>query len=857
MTARRQLVILLLGAACAQPPRTDPAPRPALEPPTHVDTVARLPDREVLDTMVSYRIPGFREGALVTWAPQPPGTPHAERERTYDLQHQTVRVRFDWDRRAVVGSTTLRVAALAGTAPLSSVAIDAVGMTIVRVTGGGGRALRHDYDGRVLTVHLAAPIRAGARTTVTVDYETVRPPKGAYFIDRRRVVWTQGETEDTRYWVPTYDYPNDKTTWEFFVRTPANEKALSNGRLVASRRVGDEVEWHWRLEQPASTYLMSVVTGDYVVLQDTWRTVPIGYWVYPDSVQAAWRGFGKTPLMVELFTSRTRVEYPWVKYDQIVAPDFIFGGMENVTASTQADDRILHPSWAAPQALMSAEDLVAHELAHQWYGNLLTTRDWSNIWLNEGFARMFEAIWQEEHRGADEGAYKRLVAREQSIAADLAARRPLVYDRWVTDPLELFFSGHIYPKGAAVLQMLRRDLGDSLFWNGINRYTDGHRFGSVVSEDLQRAFERASGEDLSQFFRQWVYGAGFPAFRVAYAYDSLARRLSLQARQVQPRDSLTGWFHYDVEIEILTDSGPVWVMLPVRDSLARATVPMRYPPRSIRWDKGGWMLHVTDFPRPTVMLAYQLAHDDDIIGRIEAAELLADRGGEPMAVVALARAVRDDPFWGVRARTAGALGRLAAAPEATYALIDATRDPDARVRQAAAASLQGAPVELVVSHLRELMTSDSSLYVRRAAVRSLAVLEPEAALSEIRGMLERDSWLDMERSAAMEALALVQRPEAWDLAIRHLDKTTHRATRIAAIGTLTAGAAGREIEGTRALLPLLESDDMFIRITAAQAIARLGRAEAIPALERRLSTEAEGRVITQLEAALNALRGSR
>jgi aminopeptidase N len=370
--------------------------------------------------------------------------PHGERPRTFDLQHQVVRVAFDWPRHAVVGETTLRVAPLAST--LREVALDAVGMRIVDVRTASGAALRHDYDGRTLVVHLAAPLAVGRTTSVVVRYEAVAPKKGAYFVDRRHVVWTQGETEDTRYWVPTWDYPSDKTTWELYIRVPKREKALSNGRLAGTRTLaGGDVEWHWVQDRPASTYLMTAVTGDYVVLQDKWKDVPVGYWTYPDSVQAAWRGFSKTPRMIDYFWTRTGVAYPWTKYDQVVAPDYIFGGMENVSATTQTDE-MLHPAWAEPQA--NADGLVAHELGHQWYGDLLTTREWAHVWLNEGFATFMEQSFLEHDRGADEGALERATAQQDVIDADTRTRRPLVFDRWVTDPLELFFSGHIYPKGA-------------------------------------------------------------------------------------------------------------------------------------------------------------------------------------------------------------------------------------------------------------------------------------------------------------------------------------------------------------------------------------------------------------------------
>jgi len=254
---RSVIALALLLASCARAPRVAdlPAPptAPVLVPP--VDTAPPPPD-----TMISYRVPAFRPDPLIAWGPTPPGESHAERQRGYDLQHQDTRVRFDWTRHAVVGSTTIRVAAL--DSGLSTLVLDAVDMKIAGVRTPAGAALEHRYDGRMLSVALKPRLAARARATIVVDYETVRPKKGVYFVARRHTVWTQGETEDTRYWVPTYDFPNDKTTWEFRVTTDRNERALSNGRLVSSRPVANGIEWHWSQSKPASTYLMSVVTGD-------------------------------------------------------------------------------------------------------------------------------------------------------------------------------------------------------------------------------------------------------------------------------------------------------------------------------------------------------------------------------------------------------------------------------------------------------------------------------------------------------------------------------------------------------------------------------------------------------------------
>ncbi|MFL5561990.1 MAG: M1 family aminopeptidase [Gemmatimonadaceae bacterium] len=845
------LAALTLGAAACGGSRPAPVPAPVTAPaPTPAAPVAAAPAPAVPDTMRSYAVPGFRTDTMISWGPLPQGSPHPERARVYDLQHQVVHVRFDWSRHAVVGSTTIRLAAL--DKPLTAIPLDAVGMTIQRVASPNGARLKYDYDGSTLTVKLPGTLRPGSSTTFVVDYESVRPKKGAYFIDRRHVVWTQGETEDNRYWIPTWDFPNDKTTWEFYIQTDTNEKALSNGALRGQRRVGNQIEWHWVLDQPNSTYLMTAATGDYVVLQDKWRNVPVGYWTYPDSVDATWRGMGKTPRMIELFSNRTGVDYPFAKYDQVNAPDYIFGGMENVTATTQADDDILHPAWAEPQA--NAEGLVSHELGHQWYGDYLTTRDWSHIWLNEGFATFMEQTWTEFGMGPDEGAMDRLSAHQQTIAADRRARRPLVYNRWVTDPLELFLSGHIYPKGATVLQMIRHQLGDSLFWRGMNRYTVQHARGNVVSDDLRAAFEQVSGRDFKPFFNKWVYGAGFPVFQVSYGYDAAVRRVTIDAREVQPRDSLTGFFDPDVDIEILSDGAPVRGVVPVRNGVGHASFTVPSEPRSIRWDKGNWLLDITDFPRPTVMLAWQLAHDDDVLGRVEAIELLAARGDEIVARRALIAATHDNSY-AVRARAAGALRGVAAAPMVGDAIIAASRDSDARVRQAALRSLAAVHGAASVSRAREAATGDPSLINRGTALLTLAALDAPAALEVSKSALGADSWRDLSRTQAVTALGAIDSPESMTILRRYLGPGTSRNTRVAAIDALVQRAAGHEAEVAAAIEPLLNvDDDLFVRTEAAGALGELKQQSSIAALEARRKVEAESRVVNVIDASLAALR---
>jgi aminopeptidase N len=755
-------------AACApaarQPAEVQPTPVPGV-PPFRMDT-----------TLTPTQVPGFKATPLMAWGPLPEGVTHAERRRTYDLQHQSTTIRFEWQTHAVVGSTTLTIAGLPNAPPLRTVVLDAGDMRIRSVTSDGA-AVRFDYSDNRLAIQLPRALSTDQKVLLTVEYEGVNRTKGAYFRPAKHIVWTQGETEDNHYWVPTYDFPNDKTTWEFYIWTRKDERALSNGRLAGSRAVGDSIEWHWVQDKPASTYLMTCVIGNYVVLQDTpWRGVSIGYWTYPDSVEAARRGFARTPQAVDVFSRKTGVAYPWAKYDQIVIPEFQYGGMENVTATSQNDAEILHPLWSEPQA--NSVDLMSHELGHQWFGDLLTTRSWAHIWLNEGFATFMEEIFHEESFGADEGAYDRLLAQEQAIDGDRRARRPIVWGKWINDPIEVFFTGHIYQKGATVLQMLRHQFGDSVFWTGINRYSTSHTYDNVVSDDLRRAFEETTGKDLKAFFDQWVYGAGFPVFQVSSNYDRAANRLIVNAREVQARDSLTGFFDVDVDVEARTDSGVVRFVVPVRNGTGEAGANLKAPPRSIRWNKGNWLLELTDFPRSTAMLQYELVHDDDVLGRIEAVEALAGRPSDRNALDALRRAARNDRFWAVRARAVDALGawgndtsRAAASPMRgiTDNLVTATRDIDARVRQAAAGALgdlvlSGTASRDVGIHLRQIARDDPNYIVRGAALAADIRLEKNAALPLAKQLMAPDLWQDVIRRPAVAALKAIGTPEAQQLA---------------------------------------------------------------------------------------------
>jgi aminopeptidase N len=287
----------------------------------------------------------------------------------------------------------------------------------------------------------------------------------------------------------------------------------------------------------------------------------------------------------------------------------------------------------------------------------------------------------------------------------------------------------------------------------MNRYTTANAYGNVVSADLRKAFEQSTGKDFKAFFDQWVYGAGFPVFQVSAQYDRAAGRIVVSAKEVQPRDSLTGFFDVDVDVEARTDSGIIRFVVPVRDGTGEAGADVKANPRSIRWDKGNWILDITDFPRSTAMLRYQMALD------------------------ALVRATRNDKFWGVRARAVAAIGawgsfvtRASIPPmrNVREAVVVATRDPDARVREEAALALgrfviSGKVALDVGIRLREMARSDPSLTVRGVALASDIRLEKNAALPLAKQMMAQEVWNNVIRTPALNALKEVDTPEARQL----------------------------------------------------------------------------------------------
>ncbi len=674
-----------------------------------------------------------------------------ERSRPFRIPHLALDLTLDFETKSVSGRATLdfeRVAASASELPL-----DAVGFVLesVRLDAGKGFAnTPFDYDGDTLTVRGLSRVDAGK---IEIVYRAT-PRRGMYFLEpdekvkqRPKQVWTQCQDEDARHFIPCHDKPHVKMTSELRVIVPNGFVALSNGELIDSETPAGKKPWtyHFRLDQPHPSYLLTLVAGNFTIIDDRpadlgkSKQVPVRYYVPPARKKDTARSFGETPRMIELFSRLTGVPFPWQRYSQIVVSDFIFGGMENTTATTMYEHVLLDERAVLD---ISSNDLVAHELAHQWFGDFVTCRDWSHAWLNEGFATFLEHVEREDRLGRDEYDYG-VSSDNDTYLHEASARyaRPIVC-RDYAEPIDLF-DRHLYEKGGLVLHMLRRELGDEVFWSGVRDYLQAHAYGVVETNDLQRALEKVSGRSLERFFDSWVYRPGHPELKVKVAWDD--GLLSISVKQAQKLGD-TAEFHFELEVEIGARAGSVTRH---KKSVSAATdafvIALAERPTFVAFDPEMRVVGELTFEAPSDMLRAQLANATRAISRARAADALSRRD-DPPSIEALQQSLANkSEAWMVRSEAARALGKIRS-PEAFSALATEASADHPKVRRAVAAALGNFKTAEAAKVLVKRAKSDPSYLVEAESVRSLGRTRQPEMLEVIVSLLDRASWAEVSRA---------------------------------------------------------------------------------------------------------------
>ncbi|MEP7027180.1 MAG: M1 family aminopeptidase [Candidatus Eisenbacteria bacterium] len=801
------------------------------------------------------------------------------RDRPFHLEHLALELDVDVARGRIQGTATLSLRPLA--AGLDRVELDAREMRIARVylgraRGASRRRARHAHaDGR-LTVRLDRAYGPEETIVLAVEY-AAQPRTGLWFVrpdgaypERRAQAWSQGQAEDSAYWFPVFDHPNDKFPTEIKVTVDSQFRTVANGRLLSRKksRDGARTTWHWRHEFPQPAYLVSLVVAPFVETRDRAAGVPLRFYAFAGQERAARRLYGKTGDMMRVFT-KLFGPYPWKEYSQVVVSEYTWGGMENSGATTLTEKALLDARAAID---VSYEGLVSHELAHQWWGDLVTCRGWHHNWLNESWATFSENLYDEAAHGADSATWDRLQKYSQYVAQDLGQyRRPIVTDRYgiATD----LFDRHAYEKGSLVLTILRDELGDEVFFRGARLYLDRHAQGFADTHEFRRALEEASGRDLNWFFDQWVFAAGYPEIRAQWRAVGRSGGVELELRQVQDTAAsdleTTPLFRFHVEVEVEGTRGVRRHRIEVTRAKQKYTLACAGRPLRVAIDPSFRMLLRLDLVQPAASWRRALAKAAQFPERMRAARILAaspDRAN----FAALARALAKDRSPQVRMAAAIALAeaygprgkigaRNASAGAARKALERALlEDKDPHARRAAAFALGRFGVDGETA-LLEALDRERSYLVKATALKALALGGSSQLLAAASEAMGDRGWRDLVPMAALDALAIAKPPAAFDLAYASARYGETQEVREAAVRLLVALAKDAKASKARpeqarhvvrAIAELMKDPSVFLQLAAASAAGKLKDRKLIAPLKRLVREEAWDHLVDTAQKAL-------
>jgi aminopeptidase N len=755
--------------------------------------------------------------------------------RDYHLQNVRVSLHFDIDQRKVIGDVTHTLSTLRdGVAHLD---FDCAEITVSRARVNGKDA-KFDLREDKLRVQLSQPAKTGEKFEVELNYEG-KPTSGLYFIlpdkddpGRAKEIWTQGEAEDTHHYIPIYDYPNDRTTSEMILTVPGDWLTVSNGKLLSVQDApNSQKTWTWRQSLPVSTYLISFVAGEYKEKKDTWHNIPVTYNVphgMDDTIEPTFR---HTKEMLEFFSDRFGVPYPWEQYAQTAVDDFVASGMENVSATTLAARDMVHSELASERP-EEADGLISHEMTHQWFGDLVTCKDWTNTWLNEGFATFGATLWEEHYYGVDASSYR--YWREQNTWMQSKELYPIpIVTREINDSVE--YVGNVYDKAGWVIHMLREQMGDEAFFRALKHYLEANRLQNVVSADLAKAIEESSGTNVDQFFDQWIYGAGAPRFVVRSNYDDAGMKVSLSVKQTQKVEAHVGLFRVPIVVSIITSGGEKLFPIEVSKADETFTFPVDGPPLVVLFDKGDKILKSVDFQKSPDEWIRQLRTAPEVPDRADAAYALGNFHDNEAAANALGEAAQQDKFWGVREEALRSLGRINSQP-ARKQVLAALANEQPWVRAVAVEQLgRYHGDEEIAKRLQTIYKDDRAYSVRGAALQSLATNKASNAESILEKALATSSPDDVLRKAALRAMGSLGDNSDVPALLEWSSPGKPAALRGIAIGSLgRVDLKSHDI--TMRLISYLSESSFDIRYASIFALGRRGDPTAIEPLEALLKT---------------------
>ncbi|MGC9505302.1 M1 family aminopeptidase [Baaleninema sp.] len=804
----------------------------------------------------------------------PGARPHYTPDRPGQVEHIFLDLSLDFAKQRFSGNCQIRLNPVRD--GIDSLTLDAVGLAIEEVFA-DKEPQSFDSDGEQVTIRLDTPTVADKPILLDIRYRVDRPRRGLYFIaptddepNKPTQAWTQGEDEDSRFWFPCFDYPGQLATSEIRVRVPKDFLAISNGELVSTDLDGDEKIYHWKQEQIHPTYLMTLAVGRFAEIRDEWNGKPITYYVERDRIEDAKRSMGKTPRMVDYFSKAFGYTYPFPKYAQVCVTDFIFGGMEN-TSATLLTDRCLLDERAALDNDRT-ESLVAHELAHQWFGDLVVIKHWSHAWIKEGMASYSEVLWTEYEYGLDDGAYYLLNEARSYLSEDKTRyRRPIVTNVY-REAIELYDS-HLYEKGACVYHMIRAELGDELFFKAIATFVNDNAHSTVETVDLLRSIDKATGRNLQYLFDSYVFRGGHPDFQVSYSWDGDNHIAKITVKQTQAKSGNTLYDRnlFDLQVPIAfgnENATPIRFVVRVNEAEQSFYFALPEKPTFVSFDAGNNLLKTVKLKYPTPELVAQLKYDPDPISRIYAAEALA-KAGSLEAVTALSEALQSDEFWGLRVEVAKQLAKVNL-DQAFEALLNGLKDKDARVRRAVVDGLSQIKTRASYKAVKSVLKKgDASYYVEASAAKALGAIaanhpekkpKAEKAIDRLKWVLDtKAGWNDVVRCGAIAGLSQFTTSEAaLDLILEYTQPSVPQALRLAAIralGPISTGQTPGNLERILARLDRLAGEEFFL--TQRSVVVALGAMETPKAMEILSSIAertADGRITRVAEEAVEKVQ---
>lgn len=662
-------------------------------------------------------------------------------EKENNLIHTKLNAAFDYSKSQLNGNVwiTLKPHFYA----TDSLRLDAKGMDIKKVAivkGATNSALKYQYDGFALSIQLDKLYTRNETYTIYIDY-TAKPnefaakgsaaitdAKGLYFInpkgedkDKPTQIWTQGETEATSVWIPTIDKPNQKTTQDFNLKVPAKYITLSNGKLIKQTNHSDGTRTdNWVMNQAHAPYLFFMGVGDYAVVKDSYKGKEVNYYVEKAYEKVARKIFGHTPEMMQFFSEKLGIEYPWIKYSQIIGRDYVSGAMENTTAtlhqeSAQQDARELtdHNAW---------ESTIAHELFHQWFGDYVTAESWSNLTVNESFADYSQLLWLEYKYGKDDAAFENWSAMQNYLGSRNDANKDLV--RFNYNSQEDMFDLVSYQKGGRILHMLRNFVGDDGFFKSLNKYLTDNKYGTGSGHKLRLAFESVTGKDLNWFFNQWYFGSGHPKLDISYGYNDSTKQSAVYIKQTQA-DKL---FKLPISIDVYEGSAKKRYMVWAANQADTFYFPANSKPSLVNIDALKILLAEKKEAKLLAEYAHQFKYGGAYLDRREAVDFAAKNISDSIAYNIVASAL-NDPFYKIRMKALGSFGS-AKIDASTLANIEnmANNDPSKFVK-ADAIQLLGRLKNSAYESLFTKAVNDSSYTVAGAALEALNLLDGKKAFA--------------------------------------------------------------------------------------------------------------------------------